>query len=171
VTSASDAATLAGDPVADAMPRSAALGSEPATGASSWRATRFATFHFDCAREDRSEDAPCSVFLDLWLIALEPPLAAATLPAFQERFDLSYPIPAPQLDGVIRDARDREWLHRAQAYASGAAFSHYSRTLSARLAIAVTSYTTRAPDRLVARDLARDAIDRIRIEAAAPHSR
>ena len=60
----------------------------------------------------------------------------------------------------MRDSHGREWYHRALALESGAAFAHYSRPIDARRALAVTSFTTRAPDRVAARDLARDAIDR-----------
>ncbi len=162
----SDTAALAGDPVVDALPPNAALGPEAQTRAAAWRATCFASFRYDCAREDRAEDAPCSVFLDFWLLTLEPPLADATLSAYQERFELAYPIPAPQADEVTRDVHGGKWVHRAVALHSGAAFSHYSSPLDRRRALAVTSYTTRAPDRIVARDLARDAIDRILSEAA-----
>lgn len=173
---AGGAEALAGDPVVAAMPPAAAprTGGKPAVAQASGAppdATRFASFRYVCAREDRQEDAECSVFLDFWLLPLEPPLAEATLPAWQERFERSHGDLAPPVDAVVRDARSRDWLHRALTYASGAAFSHYSRPLSAHVALAVTSYTTRAPDRLVARDLARDAIERVRIEAAPVRSR
>jgi hypothetical protein len=131
---------------------------------------RFASFRYGCAREDRAEDAACSVYLDFWLIPLEPPLAAVTPPAYQEHFERAFPDSGSRAEGgagyLTRDVRGREWVHRAFASRTGAAFSHYSTPLDRGLAVAVTSYTTRAPDRIVARDLARDAIDRIRIEAA-----
>ena len=158
------------DPLDAAMLRSDALGRDPQARDGLARATRFASYRYGCAREDRAEEAACSVELDFWLLELEPPLAAATLPAYQERFESLYADTPSQANALVRDfardARGREWLHRALVLESGACFSHYSRPLDARLALAVTAYTSRAPDRVVAYDLARDAIDRIRIDAA-----
>ena len=158
-----------GDPVDAGMLRADALQRDPQVRDGLTRATRFASYRYDCAREDRSEKAACSVELDFWLLELEPPLADVTLPAIEERFESVFGGLPPRSNAFAhdftRDARGREWLHRALVLESGARFSHYSRPLDARLALAVTSYTTRAPDRVVAYDLARDAIDRVRIEA------
>ena len=118
---------------------------------------RLASHRYGCAREDREQDAPCTVFLDFWLLELEPPLAGATPEALRARLDLVYGASSTKL---VRDSRGREWCQRALALESGAAFAHYSRPIDARRALAVTSFTTRAPDRVAARDLARDAIDR-----------
>ena len=167
---AGKAATLALAPLDAGMLRSNALRRDPQARDGLARATRFASYRYDCAREDRAEEAACSVELDFWLLELEPPLAAATLPAYQERFDSLFSDSPAQASARVRDfvvdARGREWLHRALVLESGASFSHYSRPLDARLALAVTAYTSRAPDRVVAYDLARDAIGRVRIEAA-----
>ena len=162
---------LAGDPVIAAMLPDAMRGLPSPERSDPPGATRFASFRYGCAREDRAEDAPCSVFLDFWLLALEPPLADSSVPVYEDRFARAFASPTPYADGVTRDSRDREWLKRTLAFESGAAFSHYSRPLSPRVALAVTSYTTRAPDRVVARDLARDAIERVRIEAASGPAR
>ena len=153
-----------GGPPADAMPpvRAPAPGSAPRRDY--WDATRFAGFDYGCAREDRAEEAACSVFLDFWLVALDPPLAGAEGWAYHGRFARAFGAPPPDVDGAIRDSRGRVWAHRTVTYESGASFSHYSLPLDASTALAVTSYTTRAPDRVVARDLARDAVERILFE-------
>jgi len=166
---AGGAATLALAPLDAGTLRSDPLRRDPQARDGLARATRFASYRYGCAREDRAEEAACTVELDFWLLELEPPLAAATLPAYQERFQKIYADPPSQANAIVRDfardARGREWLHRALVLESGATFSHYSRPLDARVALAVTAYTSRAPDRVVAYDLARDAIDRVRIEA------
>ena len=166
--SAGAASGLAGDPVVAGMLGSAAPDAAPPASSHPPRATRLAAFRYDCAREDRAESAPCSVYLDFWLLALEPPLAAATLAAHEERLDRLLPDPPSQANAWVRDrardARGREWSKRALTLASGATFSHYSQPLDAQRALAVTAYTSRAPDRVAAYELARDAIDRIRIE-------
>lgn len=162
---ARDVAPQAADPVADALPRDAYAGVAP-EGPFGWRATRFAAFAYECAREDRAQDAPCRVFLDFWLLALEPPLASATPAAWRERFTRDAAGFGWRPQDPVRDARGREWLARSLEAPSGASFAHYSKPLAANVALAVTSATTRAPDRLVARDLARDAIERIRVEAS-----
>lgn len=133
------------------------------------RETRLASHRYGCAREDRARDAVCTAFLDFWLLELEPPLADATVSALRARLERVYGAPpqrgnAPEL---VRDSRGREWCHRALVLESGAAFAHYSRPIDGRRSLAVTSFTTRAPDRIAARDLARDAIDRTLV--AAPH--
>lgn len=156
---------LAGDPVVSAMLPDAMRGLQPPERSHPPGATRFASFRYGCAREDRAEDAACSVFLDFWLLEFEPPLAAASAPIYEDRFARAYASPTPYADGVTRDSRDREWLKRTLTFDSGAAFAHYSRPLDARFALAVTAYTSRAPDRVAAHDLARDAIERIRFEA------
>ncbi len=163
---AGDPAASATTPVAAGMLRmdSSASGAQARVGSA--RATHFAAFRYGCAREDRAERAACSVFLDFWFLESEPPLAAYTLPMYAARFESLHPDAPPPLDALTRDSHGREWLHRTLTLRSGAAFSHYSRPLDRRFALAVTSYTTRAPDRLVARNLARDAIERIRFEAA-----
>ena len=165
-----EAATLARAPLDAGMLRSDALRRDPHARAGLARATRFASYRYDCAREDRAEEAACSLELDFWLLELDPPLATVTLPAYQERFESLYVDPPSQgnvpVRDFARDARGRDWLHRALVLESGASFSHYSRPLDARLALAVTAYTSRAPDRVVAYDLARDAIGRVQIEAA-----
>ena len=167
---AGEAATLALAPLDAGMLRSDAPRRDPQARDGLTRATRFASYRYDCAREDRAEEAVCTVDLDFWLLELEPPLAAATLPAYQERFESVYADPPSPANALVRDftrdARGHEWLHRALVLESGATFSHYSRPLDARHALAVTAYTSRAPDRVVAYDLARDAIGRVRIEAA-----
>jgi hypothetical protein len=66
---------------------------------------------------------------------------------------------------LVRDAHGREWYHHALALASGGSFALYARPIDARRALAVTSLTTRAPDRIAARDLAREAIGRTQITA------
>ena len=158
------------DPVDAGMLRSDALGRDPRIRPGASRATRFASFRYGCAREDQAEKSPCSVFLDFWLLEVEPPLADDTLPVYQERFEQVYVDTASQTNGpaheITLDSHGRDWVHRRVTFTTGAAFSHYSRPLDTRFALAVTSYTTRAPDRLVARDLARDAIDRLRVDAA-----
>jgi hypothetical protein len=164
------AAAPALDPVDAGMLRSDALGRDPRIRPGSSHATRFASFQYGCAREDRAEKSPCSVFLDFWLLEVEPPLADDTLPVYQERFEQVYVDTAVQPNGpaheIKLDSHGRDWVHRAVRFPSGATFSHYSRPLDTQFALAVTSYTTRAPDRVVARDLARDAIDRIRVDRA-----
>lgn len=101
--------------------------------------TRLASYRYDCARAGRDPDAACTVFLDFWLLELEQPLAG----------------------DLVRDSRGREWRRRTLALASGGSFAHYALPIDAGRALAVTSLTTRAPDRIAARDLARDAIDRV----------
>jgi hypothetical protein len=129
--------------------------------------TRLASYRYGCARADREPDAACTVFLDFWLLALEPPLAEVTLSAHRARLERVYGDAPPRQGAsvLVRDSRGREWYHRAVVFESGAAFSHYSRPIDARRALAVTSFTTRAPDRIAARDLARDAIDRALVAA------
>jgi hypothetical protein len=105
---------------------------------------RLASYRFDCAGAGRDPDAACTVFLDFWLLEQGPPLAG----------------------DLVRDARGREWRRRTLALASGGSFAHYARPLDAGRALAVTSLTTRAPDRIAARDLARDTIERIVISPA-----
>jgi hypothetical protein len=149
----------------DAAPFAVAAGASGASG------SRISSHRYRCAREDRASDAPCTVFLDFWLVELATPLPSVTLTAYEERCDRIYATPetiASRLEhGLVRDSWKREWYHRSFSLASGATFSHYSRPLDARHALVVTSSTTREPDRVVARDLARDAIERIRIDAAA----
>jgi hypothetical protein len=122
--------------------------------------TSLAAYHFACAREE--DGAPCTVFLDFRLLQFEPPLAGATLEAHRARLEQLYG--APPAEGSarswVRDAHGREWYHRALELEAGASFAHYSRPIDVRRGLAVTSYTTRKPDRVAARDLARDAIDR-----------
>jgi hypothetical protein len=122
--------------------------------------TSLAAFQFSCARAD--DGAPCTVFLDFRLLEFEPPLAAATLEAHRARLERLYGAPSAETHpgGLVRDARGREWYHRALELGAGASFAHYSRPIDVRRGLAVTSYTTRQPDRFAARDLARDAIDR-----------
>jgi len=127
--------------------------------------TRLAAYRFGCARADREPDAGCTVFLDFWLLELVPPLEAVTLAAYRARLEPAGG-DAPPSDAtgeLVRDTRGREWYHRKQSLASGGVFSHYSRPIGAARALAVTSLTTRAPDRIAARDLARDAIARTTI--------
>jgi hypothetical protein len=122
--------------------------------------TPLAAFHFTCAREEEAE--PCTVFLDFRLLQFEPPLAGATLEAHRARLEQLYgalPVEVPER-AMVRDAHGREWYHRALELGAGASFAHYSRPIDVRRALAVTSYTTRQPDRVAARDLARAAIDR-----------
>lgn len=128
---------------------------------------RLASYRYGCAREDREQGAACTVFLDFWRLELEPPLADVSLEAHRARLERVYGAPPPpgNARSLVRDSRGREWYHRAVALESGAAFAHYSRPIDARRALAVTSFTTRAPDRVAARDLARDAIDRVVIDA------
>jgi hypothetical protein len=141
----------------------------PAAGASE---TPFASHRYGCARADRARKHPCQVRLDFWLIRLAPPLAADTLADYRERFESAYAAGAapdpPVLRESVRDARGREWHQRSFTLPSGASFAHYSRPIDATLALAVTSFVTREPDRLGARDLARGAIERIRILAPGP---
>jgi len=124
--------------------------------------TRLASYRYGCAREDREQDAACTVFLEFWLLELDPPLGDLTLEALRARLERVYGAPPPRGSAreLVRDSHGREWVHRALARESGAAFEYYSRPIDARRALAVTSFTTRAPDRIAARDLARDAIDR-----------
>ena len=124
--------------------------------------TRLASYRYGCAREDREQDAACTAFLDFWILELEPPLDEVTLEAHRARLERVFGAPPPGENSraLVRDSHGREWYHRALALESGAAFAHYSRPIDARRALAVTSFTTRAPDRVAARDLARDAIDR-----------
>ena len=126
------------------------------------RETRLAAYRYGCARADRAQEAACTVFLDFWLLELEPPLAEVTLAAHRARLERARGEPMPGWDAreIVRDSHGREWYHRALAFESGAAFTHYSRPIDARRALAVTSFTTRAPDRIAARDLARNAIER-----------
>jgi hypothetical protein len=142
----------------------------PAGGAEA----RFASYRYECAREDRAADEPCTVILDFWLLALEPPLAEASLAEYRERFERVYaelPVglgPAPEdavVRGLTRDVRGRSWYHLGLAFESGASFEHYSHPIDARRAVAVTTFVTRPPDRLAARHLARDAIDFVVVEA------
>jgi hypothetical protein len=164
-----EAATPERDPVDAGMLRADALQRDPQVRDGLTRATRFAAYRYDCAREDRSVKAACSVELDFWLLELAAPLADVTLPSYEERFESVFGGLPPRSNAFARDftrdARGREWLHRALVLESGARFTHYSRPLDARLALAVTAYASRAPDRVVAYDLARDAIGRVRIEA------
>jgi hypothetical protein len=122
--------------------------------------TSLAAFHFTCAREEDGE--PCTVFLDFRLLRFEPPLTGATLEAHRARLEQVYGSPPAEAPAraIVRDAHGREWYHRALELEAGAAFAHYSRPIDVRRGLAVTSYTTRKPDRVAARDLARDAIDR-----------
>lgn len=136
----------------------------PGPGAS---ATRLAGYRYGCAREDREPDAGCTVFLDFWLLELEPPLEGVALPAWRARLERAYggPPPTGGASGLVRDAHGREWVHRALALASGGSFALYARPIDPRQALAVTSLTTREPDRVAARDLAREAIGRTQITA------
>jgi hypothetical protein len=129
--------------------------------------TPLASFRYGCAREDRKADAPCTVFLDFRLLELDPPLSDVSLPAYRARLERVYGSPPPRggASELVRDSHGREWYHRTLALGAGAAFAHYSRPIDARRALAVTSFTTRAPDRFAARDLAGDAIDRAVIAA------
>ncbi len=126
-----------------------------------------ASFRYGCAREDREEDSPCTVFLDFRLLEFEPPLPGVSLEAYRARFEQVYGTPpaAENERPLVRDSHGREWVHRALALESGGALAHYSRPIDARRALAVTSYTTRAPDRVAARGLAREAIDRALFDA------
>ncbi|HEY8156626.1 MAG TPA: hypothetical protein VII72_21035 [Myxococcota bacterium] len=129
--------------------------------------TRLAGYAYDCAREDREPEEACTVFLDFWLLELEPPLAGVALAVYRARLE-GAPGDAPPPGstwGLVLDSHGREWYHRALSLESGGAFAHYSRPIDARRAFAVTSLTTRAPDRVAARDLARDAIGRTAIAA------
>lgn len=134
------------------------------TGASE---TTLAAFRYDCAREDRKADAPCTVFLDFELLEFEPPLAGVTQEAHRASLEQVYGAPPAGENArpLVRDSHGREWVHRALALESGGALAHYSRPIDARRALAVNSYTTRAPDRVAARDLAREAIDRVLFDA------
>jgi hypothetical protein len=126
---------------------------------------RLAAHRYECAREDRAPDAACTATLEFWLLELDPPLAEATAPALRARLESSHGAPQ-QPDGafeLVRDSRGREWCGRKLALDSGAGFSHYARPIDRRRALAVASFTTRAPDRVAARDLARDAIERAAI--------
>jgi hypothetical protein len=129
--------------------------------------TRLASYRYGCAREDREPGAGCTVFLDFWLLEIEPPLESVALPAWRARLELAAHDGPPRggASELVRDARGRDWYHRALALASGGVFSHYSRPIDERRVLAVTSLTTRAPDRVAARDLARDAIGRTVISA------
>jgi hypothetical protein len=127
--------------------------------------TRLASHHYDCAAPERPA---CTVFLDFWLLELAPPLADTSLPGYRERFEREQGDAAIVASGaglphreIARDSRGREWYRRSFGIGSGPRFSHFSRPIDATLALAVTSYTTRAPDRVAAGDLARDAIDRV----------
>jgi hypothetical protein len=130
---------------------------------------RLASYRYECAREDRTQDAACTAFLEFWLLELEPPLDEATVSALRARLERIYGAPQkPEGAPVLaRDSRGREWCHRELALESGAEFSHYARPIDAQRALAVVSFTTRAPDRVAARDLARDALERTLI--ASPH--
>ncbi len=123
---------------------------------------QLAAFRYGCAREDREPGAPCTVFLDFRLLEFEPPLAGVTLEAHRARLEQVYGVPPAGGNArpLVRDSHGREWYHRALVLESGGALAHYSRPIDARRALVVTSFTTRAPDRVAARDLARDAIDR-----------
>ena len=136
------------------------------------RETRLAAYRYGCARADRAQEAACTVFLDFWLLEPEPPLAEVTLAAHRARLERVQgdPLPIGEVREIVRDSHGREWYRRALAFESGAAFAHYSLPIDARRALAVTSFTTRAPDRIAARDLARNAIDRAVIAAANPPS-
>ena len=155
-----------GFPDEPAAASDAAAFAEPSVGPGASQ-TRLASYRYGCAREDREQDAACTVFLDFWLLELEPPLAGVTLEAHRARLERVYGAPPPRenVRPLVRDSHGREWYHRAVAFDSGAAFAHYSRPIDARRALAVTSFTTRAPDRVAARDLARDAIDRAVIDS------
>ena len=138
---------------------SAADYSLPAAGSGASE-TSLAAYRFACAREEDGE--PCTVFLDFRLLEFEPPLAGATLEAHRARLEQLYGAPpaAGFARSLVRDAHGREWYHRALELEAGASFAHYSRPIDVRRGLAVTSYTTRKPDRVAASDLARDAIDR-----------
>jgi hypothetical protein len=134
---------------------------------------QLAAFRYGCAREDREPDAPCTVFLDFRLLEFEPPLARATLEAHRARLEQVYGAP-PAGEGarpLVYDSHGREWYHRALALESGGVLAHYSRPIDASRALAVTSFTTRAPDRVAARDLAREAIDRALFDARSGRTR
>jgi hypothetical protein len=134
--------------------------------------TRFASHRYGCAQAERAADEDCSVLLEFFLLELEPPLAVATLTAWRERVERS---PAGEvahgrrvLQQLARDERGREWYLRSLTLESGASLTQFSRPFDARRVIAVSTLLTRAPDRVAARELARDAIGRIRVEAAQP---
>jgi hypothetical protein len=132
----------------------------PAAVGSGASATPLATYHYGCAR-DPEDGAPCTVFLDFQLLEFEPPLASPTLEAHRARLEQVYGPPAwEDSRWRVSDAHGHEWYHRALELGAGAAFSHYSRPIDVRRGLAVTSYTTRAPDRIAARNLAGEAIDR-----------
>jgi hypothetical protein len=133
--------------------------------------TRFASHRYGCAQAERAPEAGCDALLELWLLALEPPLPAATLAAWRERVEGgsgARPVEGrPVLHELVSDPRGREWLRRSLTLASGAALSQLSRPLDARRVLVVASSTSRTPDRIAARDLARDAVARVRVEALA----
>jgi hypothetical protein len=134
---------------------------------------QLAAFRYGCAHEDREPDSPCTVFLDFRLLEFEPPLAETTLDAHRARLEQIYG-PPPAGEGsrpLVYDSHGREWYHRVLALESGGALAHYSRPVDAGRALAVTSFTTRAPDRVAARDLAREAIDRALFHAWSERTR
>jgi hypothetical protein len=132
-----------------------------------------AAFRYGCARKELESDASCIVFLDFRLLEFEPPLAGATLEAHRARLEQVYGAP-PMGQGalpLVRDSHGREWYRRTLWLESGGALAHYSRPIDPIRALAVTSYTTRPPDRVAARDLAREAIDRVLIDTQSESTR
>jgi len=128
------------------------------------RETRFAAYRYGCAREDGESVAACTVLLDFSLLELDPPLADLSPGAWRAR--IAGPPAGP--GELARDSHGRPWCHRTLALAGGGVFSQYSFPIDAQRALAVSSTTTRAPDRVAARDLAREAIDRL-VVASEPH--
>ena len=105
-----------------------ALGRDPRIRPGSSHATRFASFRYGCAREDQAEKSPCSVFLDFWLLEVEPPLADDTLAG----------LPGALRAGLRRyrvadewtRARDHARFARARLGASRSHVSHGRRVLA-----------------------------------------
>lgn len=124
--------------------------------------TRFASYRYGCARADGEPGATCTVVLDFSLLELDPPLADLAPDAWRARLAG----PAAGAGELVRDSHGRTWCHRALALAGGGVFSQYSRPIDAGRALAVSSFTTRAPGRVAARDLAREAIDRTVVAGA-----
>jgi hypothetical protein len=153
----------------DESPPDAGAGDAPASDALGFTGvaseTRLAVHRYGCASAERAQESGCSVELEIRLLVLDPSLAAATLTAWRERRAGAAGQDRRVLEGIVHDARGREWLRRALELGSGAALQQYSRPLDARRVLVVSSGTSRAPDRVAARDLARDAIGRLRIEA------
>jgi hypothetical protein len=137
--------------------------------------TRFAVHRYGCARDDRAERAACTVRLEFWLLQIDPPLADATPgsdePRTRPRSGAGAPYERRVLRARVRDARGREWVAQSLVLPSGAGVAQYSRPIDARRALAVVSASSRAPDRVAARDLAREAIGRVLVEAGPPASR